>query len=83
MIEGHGIASIMLFNGAKLTIKEIIYSSCSGKRLLSFKDVRDNNYHADTTKENGAEFFYITCYEYGHKCIHKKIKRLGTWLYFC
>ena len=55
----------MLSNGTILTIEEALYSPCSGKTLLSFKDVRDNNYHIETYVENEVEFLCITSYEYG------------------
>ncbi|KAM2074965.1 hypothetical protein ACFX1T_037914 [Malus domestica] len=37
LIKGYGKAHIMLSNGIVLTIKEVIYSPCSGRTLLSFK----------------------------------------------
>lgn len=65
IIEGYGKARIMLSNGIILTIKEALYSPCSGRTLMSFRDVRDNQYHIKTTEDNGSEFLYIISYEYG------------------
>ncbi|KAM1635118.1 hypothetical protein ACFXTN_011978 [Malus domestica] len=65
LIEGYGKARIMLSNGTMLTISEALYSPHSGRMLLSFKDIKDNNYHAETHEENGVEFLCITSYEYG------------------
>ena len=65
LIEGYGKAHIMLSNGTSLTIAEALYSPCSGRTLLSFKDIRDNNYQAEIRVENGVEFVCITFYEYG------------------
>ena len=48
---------------------------------LSFKDIRDNNYHAQTHVENGVEFLCITSYKYGQKRILKKIERIPSGLY--
>ena len=48
LIEGYGKVRIMLSNGTILTIDEALYSPCFGRTLLSFKDIRDNNYHTET-----------------------------------
>ncbi|KAM1748379.1 hypothetical protein FF1_009305 [Malus domestica] len=65
LIEGYGKACVMLFSGTILTIDDALYSSRSRRMLLSFKDIRDNNYHAKTHVENIVEFLCITSYEYG------------------
>ena len=49
--------------------------------LLCFKDIRQNNYHAKTTKENGMEYFCITSYLYDQKHILEKMERLPNGLY--
>ena len=71
----------MLSNGTILTIKEALYSPRSGRTLLSFKDIRDDKYHLETTEDNGSEFLCITSYEYGQKHIHEKLERLPSGLY--
>ena len=71
----------MLSNGTILTIDEALYSPPSGRTLLSFKDIRDNNYHAETHVENEVEFLCITSYEYGQKRILEKIERTPSGLY--
>ena len=81
LIEGYGKARIMLSNGTILTINEALYSPCSGRTLLSFRDIWDNKYHLETTEDNGFEFLCITSYEYGQKHIHEKLERLPTGLY--
>ncbi|KAM2205213.1 hypothetical protein TB2_024131 [Malus domestica] len=60
LIEGYRKAHIMLSNGTVLTIKDVIYSPCSRRTLLSFRDIRDNQYHVETTEDNGSEFLCIT-----------------------
>ena len=52
IIEGSGKANIVLPNGTKLCIDETMYSSQSIRNLLSFKDIRCNNYHVETTNED-------------------------------
>ena len=71
----------MLSNGTILTIKEALYSPRSRITLLSFRDIRDNKYHLETTEDNGFEFLCITSYEYGQKHIHEKLERLSNGLY--
>ncbi|KAM1510717.1 hypothetical protein TB1_019084 [Malus domestica] len=81
LIEGYGKARIMLSNGTILTIKETLYFPHSGRTLLSVRDIRDNQYHLETTEDHGSEFLCITSYEYGQKYIHKKLERLPSGLY--
>ncbi|KAM1696926.1 hypothetical protein ACFX13_031798 [Malus domestica] len=65
LIERYGKTPIILSTGTILTIDEALYSPRSGRTLLSFKDIRDNNYHAETHIENEVEFLCITSYEHG------------------
>ena len=74
LIEGYGMARLLLSNGTEFTIKEAIFSPRSRRILLSFKDIRENNYHAKTTKENGMVYLCITSYLSGHKHILKKME---------
>ena len=80
LIEGYGKTHIMLSNGTILTIDEALYSLRSGRTLLSFKDIRDNNYHVETHVENEVEFMCITSYEYGQKRILEKMERIPSGL---
>ena len=73
LIEGYKNACITLSNNTILTIKKALYSPLSGITLLSFRDLRDNQYHVETTEENGSEFLCITSYEYGWKRAHEKL----------
>ncbi|KAM1645147.1 hypothetical protein ACFXTN_006338 [Malus domestica] len=81
LIEGYRKTCIMLSNGTILTIKEALYSPRSGRTLLSFRDIRDNQYHIETNEDNGSEFLCITSYEYGQKHIHEKLERLPSGLH--
>ena len=60
LIEGYGKAHIMLSNGTILTINEALYSPHSRRTLLSFRDIRDNQYHIETTEDHGSEFLCTT-----------------------
>ncbi|KAM1380873.1 hypothetical protein ACFX2I_022552 [Malus domestica] len=81
LIKGYGKARVMLSNGTILTIVEAFYSPCFGRMLLSFKDIRDNNYYVETHIENGVEFLCITSYEYDQKHILEKMKCISSGLY--
>ncbi|KAM1218359.1 hypothetical protein ACFX13_046362 [Malus domestica] len=52
LIEGYSKTRIMLSSGTIWTIDEALYSPHSERMLLSFKDIRDNNYHTETYVEN-------------------------------
>ncbi|KAM2339367.1 hypothetical protein ACFX1X_018956 [Malus domestica] len=81
LIKGYIKAHIMLSNGTALTIKEALYSPRSGRTLLSFRDIRDNQYHVEATEENDSEFLCITSYKYGRKRIHEKLEHFLSGLY--
>ena len=60
MIKGFGKANIVLPNNTILSIKDPLYSPESRRDLLSFKDIRANGYHIETTDEDRKEYLYIT-----------------------
>ena len=62
LIKGHETSRLLLSNGTEFTIKKALFSPCSGRTLLSFKDMREKNYHAEIIKENGMKYLYITSY---------------------
>ncbi|GAV82554.1 hypothetical protein CFOL_v3_26005, partial [Cephalotus follicularis] len=59
LIEGSGMARFVLSNGTQTCITDVLYSTKSKRNLLSFKDIRRNGYHIETTNENGKEYLYI------------------------
>lgn len=69
LIEGSGRAHIRLSNGTQLSIQEALYSSRSKRNLLSFKDIRLNGYHIETTNENNVEYLCITSNTYSQRRI--------------
>ena len=56
LIEGFGIAKIELPNRTQLTIEDALYSSRIRRNLLSFKDIRHNNYHSENSNINNNKF---------------------------
>ena len=41
-------------------IEEALYSEKSQRNLMSFKDIRKNGYHIETTNESNVEYLCIT-----------------------
>ncbi|GAV92080.1 hypothetical protein CFOL_v3_35464, partial [Cephalotus follicularis] len=81
LIEGSGMASFVLSNGTQMRITYALYSTKSRRNLLSFKDIRRNGYHIETTNENGKEYLYITGNTYGRKQILEKLSGLSSGPY--
>lgn len=71
----------MLSIGTALTNKEALHLPHCRKMLLSFKDIRDNNYQSETSTENGVQFLCISSYECGQKRILEKMKHILNGLY--
>ena len=55
LIEGSGRAEFILPGGTRLSIVNALYSPKSQRNLLSFKDIRINGYHVETTSETTKE----------------------------
>src|SRR5581483_1993009 len=59
-IVGTGRATIILPNGTELVIQEALLYSESTRTLISFKDIRANDYHVETNNDNGEERLIMT-----------------------
>ncbi|GAV64846.1 hypothetical protein CFOL_v3_08361, partial [Cephalotus follicularis] len=81
LIESFGMVSFVLSNGTQMCITNALYSTKSRRNLLSFKDIRRNGYHIETTNENGKEYLYITSNASGRKKILEKLPVLSSVLY--
>ncbi|KAI5313690.1 hypothetical protein L3X38_042866 [Prunus dulcis] len=81
LIEGSGIAQIMLPNGTILSIPDALYLSNSRRNMLSFKDIRLNGYHVETKKEENMEYLCITSSD-TQKHILEKLCALSSGLYY-
>ena len=78
LIEGSGRANIMLPNGTRFHINDVLYSNKSTRNLLSFKDIRRNEYHIETMNEGNTECLYITSLVFGKKLIMEKLSAYSS-----
>jgi peptide/histidine transporter 3/4 len=81
IIEGSGRAHVWLPNGTQLFIQEALYSARSKRNLLSFKDIRLNGYHIETTNENNVEYLCITSNKHNQRRILERMVALSSGLY--
>jgi len=82
MQEGFGRANILLFGRTKLHITSALYSTKSQRNLLSFKDIRQNGYHIETTNEENIEYLYITKVISNKKYVFEKLLSFSSWLHY-
>ena len=82
LIEGSGRATLLLHGGTQIYIDDALYSSKSQRNLLSFKDIRRNGYHVETTNEENIEYLYITSIISNKKCILEKLPMFSSGLYY-
>ena len=82
LIEGTGRASFSLPNGTKFVINDALFSSRSKRNLLSFRDIRQNGYHIETTNRNDGEYLYITSFVSGKKYVLEKLPAYSSGLYY-
>ncbi|GAV69054.1 hypothetical protein CFOL_v3_12555, partial [Cephalotus follicularis] len=81
LIEDSMMANFVLSNRTQIRITNTIYSTKSRRNLLSFKDIRLNGYHIETTNENDKKYLYITDIAFGQKQILEKLHGLSSGLY--
>ena len=82
IIEGSGRANILLPGGTNLRIDDALFSTKSHRNLLSFKDIRRNGYHVETTNEGDVEYLYLTKSTSNKKCILEKLPSFSSGLYY-
>nr|KYP43614.1 hypothetical protein KK1_034945 [Cajanus cajan] len=73
IIEGSRKANILLLKDTKLHIKNALYFSKSYRNLLSFKDIRLNDFHIETNNERNVEYLYITKLHLNKKEVLEKL----------
>ena len=52
------------------------------KKLLSFKAIRQNDYHIETANDGKVEYLYITTINVEKKIVHEKLPALSSELYY-
>ena len=62
-------------------VTDALYAPKGHRTLLSFKDIRANDFHLETHCEDGTEFLCITSHEYGRKLILEKLLSQSSDLY--
>jgi len=82
LIEGSGRANIILPKETKFCFDDALYSSKSIRNLISFKDIRLNSYHVETTNESSDKYIYITLIISGQKLILEKLLAFFSGLYY-
>ena len=73
----------MLPKGTHLEISDALYSPSSKRSLLSFKDIRMNDFHIETKGEGNKQFLQIIEIGQGYKKVLEFIHALSTGLLLC
>ena len=81
LIEGSRIEIIMLPNGNRFHINDVLYYDKSTRNLIGFKDIRINGYHIEIVKECNIECLYIASIISGKKLIVEKLLAFSSRLY--
>ena len=82
LIEGSGRANILFPRETKFIITDALYSPKSHRNLLSFKDIRLNGYHIETSNMGNIEYLYITAVTSGNKHVLEKLPAFSFGLYY-
>ena len=80
LIDGSGKATIMLPCGMIFHINDALYSVRSRINMLSFKYIRHNGYHIDTTYDNNKEYLCITHIVLSQKLVVEKLPTFSSGL---
>ena len=80
LIEGFERANIMLPNGTRFHINDVLYSSKSTRNLLCFKDICKNGYYIETMNEGNKEYLYITSIISGKMIVAEKLTAFSSGL---
>ena len=81
LVEGSGRANIMLPNGIRFHINDVLYSRKSRRNLLNFKNICKNGYYIEPMNEGNVEYLYITSFIFGQKLRVEKLSTFSFGLY--
>ena len=73
LIEDSGKAHIISPKGTNFVIDDKLYFEKSQRNLFSFKDIRKNEYHIETTNKDNVEYLCITTIVLGKKSVLEKL----------
>ena len=65
-----------------MTIDSALYCCKSQRNLLSFKVIRQNGYHVDTTNEGKVGYLYITTINVEKNIVQEKLPALYSGFYY-
>ena len=82
LIDGPGRATIMLPCSTIFHINNVLYSVISKRNLLSFKDIRHNGYHIETTYNNNKEYLCITHIVSSQNLVVEKLSAFSSGVYY-
>jgi hypothetical protein len=82
LIEGSGRTNIILSKEKKNELTMLCILLNLEENLISFKDIRLNGYHVETTNEDSDEYLYITSIILGHELILEKLLAFSSGLYY-
>ena len=81
-IIGSRRATLVLPMGTTIVIEDALLYPESTRTLLSFKDIRSNNFHMETISENNTEYLLLTKSNGSEKQILEKFPSLSSGLYY-
>jgi len=81
-IEGSGRTNIILSKEKKNELTMLCILLNLEENLISFKDIRLNGYHVETTNEGSDKYLYITSIILGHELILEKLSAFSSGLYY-
>ena len=81
LVEGFEKTNIMLLNGTRFHINDVLYSSKSKRNLFGFKDIHINEYHIETMNEGNVEYLYTTSIIYDQMLIVEKVSIFSSEFY--
>jgi hypothetical protein len=82
MIVESGRATIVHPMGTQIVIEDALLYSSSTHTLLSYKDIRRNDFHVETNSGNKDEYLSITKNDGYNKRLLEKIPSLSSGLYY-
>ena len=81
LVEGCRRAKIIILNGTRFHINDVLYPRKSKRNMPSLKDIYMNGYHIETMNEGNTKCLYIISIVYGKKLLVEKLSTFSSGLY--